>query len=79
MQNDNIAQTIKENYKTYAEERLVPIEALREMGYTTDQAIKIAIMFELREISDSLGSPEYGDMWFILLMVAYWLKFGYVL
>jgi len=62
MQNDNIAQTIKENYKTYAEERLVPIEALREMGYTTDQAIKIAIMFELREISDSLGSPEYGDM-----------------
>ena len=55
MQNDNIAQTIKENYKTYAEERLAPIEALREMGYTTDQAIKIAIMFELREISDSLG------------------------
>lgn len=35
---------------------------LTRMGYTTDQAIKIAIMFELREISDSLGSPEYGDM-----------------
>ena len=62
MQNDNITQTIKENYKTYAEERLAPIEALREMGYTTDQAIKIAIMFELREISDSLGSPDYGVM-----------------
>lgn len=62
MQNDNIAQTIKENYKTYAEERLAPIEALREMGYTTDQAIKITIMFELREISDSLGSTEYGDI-----------------
>lgn len=46
----------------YAEERLAPIEALREMGYTTDQAIKIAIMFELREISDVLGSPEYGDI-----------------
>lgn len=42
MQNDNITQTIKENYKMYAEERLAPIEALREMGYTTDQAIKIA-------------------------------------
>lgn len=32
MQNDNITQTIKENYKTYAEERLAPIEALREIS-----------------------------------------------
>lgn len=52
MQNDNITQTIKENYKTYAEERLAPIEALREMGYTTDQAIKIAREYKDGQISE---------------------------
>lgn len=33
MQNDNITQTIKENYKTYAEERLAPIEALQVLAW----------------------------------------------
>lgn len=79
MQNDNIAQTIKENYKTYAEERLVPIEALREIysrkacGTCTEKGASSM----KRHIKETivLSFP----LWFILLMVAYWLKFGYVL
>lgn len=49
MQNDNIAQTIKENYKTYAEERLAPIEALREMYYKCKGVLKMVETHERRE------------------------------
>ncbi len=49
-----------ENFKGYAAEKLRWVKILQDMGYTTDQAIKLMIYFCLNDISDTLGPDESG-------------------
>lgn len=49
-----------ENFKGYAAEKLRWVKILQDMGYTTDQAIKLMIYFCLNDISDTLGPAEPG-------------------
>lgn len=49
-----------ENFKGYAVEKLRWVKILQDMGYTTDQAIKLMIYFCLNDISDTLGPDESG-------------------
>ena len=47
-----------EDFKGYAAEKLRWVKILQNMGYTTDQAIKLMIYFCLNEISDALEPAD---------------------
>lgn len=49
-----------EDFKGYAAEKLRWVKILQDMGYTTDQAIKLMIYFCLNDISDTLGPDKSG-------------------
>lgn len=49
-----------EDFKRYAAKKLRWVKILQDMGYTTDQAIKLMIYFCLNDISDTLGPDKYG-------------------
>ena len=49
-------------FKEYAEDKLRRVDILRNMGYTTDQAIKLMTCFCLEEIMDTLVSSYGGTI-----------------
>lgn len=55
-----IMEDADKEFKEYAEDKLRRVDILRNMGYTTDQAIKLMTCFCLEEIMDAIVSP-YGD------------------
>ena len=55
-----IMEDADKEFKEYAEDKLRRMDILRNMGYTTDQAIKLMTCFCLEEIMDAIVSP-YGD------------------
>lgn len=66
MTNEELKQKIREDeaksFEAYAREKLTRINILKDMGYTTDQAIKLMTCFCLEEILDVLGTPEDGGL-----------------
>lgn len=66
MTNEEFKSAIqKENekeFRKYASEKLIYLDILRDMGYTTDQAINIMIWFDLEEVNNVLGTTEFGDI-----------------
>ena len=59
MTNEELKQKIQEDekrdFREYAERELYPLNILRDMGYTTDQAIKIVTWLELKELNCELS------------------------
>ena len=67
MTNEELKQKIqqdeKREFREYAERELYPLNILRDMGYTTDQAIKIVIWLELKELNCELsGCGTFGSI-----------------
>ena len=66
MTNEELKMKIQKDnekeFRGYANKKLIYLDILRDIGYTTDQAINIMIWFNLEEISDVLGTTEFGDI-----------------
>lgn len=63
-----------EDFKGYAAEKLRWVKILQNMGYTTDQAIKLMIYFCLNEISDALEPDDRqkeGDYMSMRIKISY--------
>ena len=62
MTNEELKQKIKQDnereFREYAERELYRINILRDMGYTTDQALKIMTWLELKELNFELAGRE---------------------
>ena len=67
MTNEELKQKIQQDnereFREYAEGELYSLTVLRDMGYTTDQAIKILIWLELKELNGELsGCGVFGSV-----------------
>lgn len=67
MTNEELKQKIQQDnaqdFREYAERELYPLNILRDMGYTTDQAIKIVTWLELKELNCELaGCGTFGSI-----------------
>lgn len=61
--NQKIQQDDAQDFRECAERELYRLNILRDMGYTTDQAIKIVTWLELKELNYELGGrEEFGSI-----------------